>query len=162
MGVYDFAMQMEKDGEAYYRDLASNTGDKGLQTILTMMADEEVKHYNTFKAMNEGKSDMPESTIMNSVKNVFEELHDQGENKVGAFGTEARDAYLKAQEVEKKSEDLYREKAEAEGDEKIKKTLHRIADEEHRHWQILENMIEMIDNPKSWLENAEWRQSKQF
>ena len=81
---------------------------------------------------------------------------------MGAFGTEARDAYLQAQKVEKKSEDIYRQKADEESNEKIKKTLHRIADEEHRHWQILENMIEMIDNPKIWLENAEWRQTKQF
>ncbi|HEW78498.1 MAG TPA: rubrerythrin, partial [Phycisphaerales bacterium] len=40
MDIFKYAMQMEKDGEDYYRQLAQQTSNKGLQTILTMLADE--------------------------------------------------------------------------------------------------------------------------
>ena len=42
MDIYQFAMQMEKDGENYYRKLAAECGVPGLQKIFTMLADEEV------------------------------------------------------------------------------------------------------------------------
>ncbi|GAH41605.1 unnamed protein product [marine sediment metagenome] len=51
MNIFEYAMKMEKDGEEYYRQLAQQTTNKGLQTILTMLADEEVKHYNAISAI---------------------------------------------------------------------------------------------------------------
>ena len=49
MNVYEFAMQMEKDGEACYREIARKTKNAGLQKIFKTLADEEVVHFNTFK-----------------------------------------------------------------------------------------------------------------
>ncbi len=55
MNIFEFAMQMEKDGEAYYRQLAHRTANTGLRTILTMLADEEVKHQKLFEQLKESK-----------------------------------------------------------------------------------------------------------
>mgnify|MGYP001048607351 CR=1 FL=1 len=41
MYIYDYAMQMEKDSEHYYRQLANSCTDTGLKTILNMLADLE-------------------------------------------------------------------------------------------------------------------------
>lgn len=49
MDVYDYAMQLEQDGESYYREGAKLSANKGLSRILTMLADAEVRHYNVFK-----------------------------------------------------------------------------------------------------------------
>ena len=49
MNVYEYAMKVEKDGEHYYRELAAKTNDVGLQKILTMLAEEEVKHFVVFE-----------------------------------------------------------------------------------------------------------------
>ena len=46
MNIYKYAMKMEKDSENYYRELANKTGDLGLQNILKMLANDEVKHYH--------------------------------------------------------------------------------------------------------------------
>ena len=51
MDIYEYAMQMEKDGEDLYREVASRTANKGLRTILAMLADAEVKHYKLFQNM---------------------------------------------------------------------------------------------------------------
>lgn len=45
MDIYEFAMQMEKEGEDYYRALAKDSASPGLVKIFTMLADEEVKHF---------------------------------------------------------------------------------------------------------------------
>ncbi len=51
MDIYEFAMQMEKDGRKFYLDLAKKTSNTGLKNILTMMADSEAKHYNVLLRM---------------------------------------------------------------------------------------------------------------
>ena len=53
MDIYEYAMQMEKDGEAYYRDLAGKTSHQGLKSILGMLADAEVKHYKLFEDIHQ-------------------------------------------------------------------------------------------------------------
>ena len=53
MNVFEFAMKMEKDGEAFYREIAKKTNNAGLQKIFNTLADEEVVHYNTFKKLFE-------------------------------------------------------------------------------------------------------------
>ncbi|MHC4941878.1 MAG: hypothetical protein ACYTG7_02555 [Planctomycetota bacterium] len=49
MNIFQYVQQMEKDGEAFYRGIAENTKDKGLKTILIGLAEDEVKHFNSFK-----------------------------------------------------------------------------------------------------------------
>ena len=53
MNIYEFAMKMEMDGEAYYRELASRTKIPALQKILGMLADDEVGHYKIVKNMRD-------------------------------------------------------------------------------------------------------------
>ncbi|MFT5701173.1 MAG: rubrerythrin [Desulforhopalus sp.] len=71
----DCAMQMEKDGEAFYRDIAKRTNNAGLQKIFTTLADEEVAHYNTFKKLYEKTTTkVVKSNILEKAKNIFIEL----------------------------------------------------------------------------------------
>ena len=53
MNVFEYAMQMEKDGEVFYRELAEKAGSKGLKNIFTNLADNEAEHFNIFKAMKD-------------------------------------------------------------------------------------------------------------
>ena len=46
MNIYKYAMKMEKDSENYYRELVDKTEDVGLQNILKMLVNDEVKHYH--------------------------------------------------------------------------------------------------------------------
>ncbi len=162
MNILEFAMQMEKDGEAYYRELAEKAGNAGLATILNALADEEVKHYNIFNAMNTGsRAEFTTSTLLTDVKNIFLEMKDKGE-KTFDFEKEAKEHYLKAQELEKKSEDFYLEKMEEVDDEHQKSLLKKIAAEEHHHYNVLGNMIELVQRPDTWLEDAEWRNLDEY
>lgn len=72
MDIYEYAMQLERDSEKYYRELVEKTKNKGLRTILTMLADADVEHYNTFQKMKKNESiQMVETEILSNVKTVF-------------------------------------------------------------------------------------------
>jgi rubrerythrin len=158
MNVFEYAMKMETDGRNFYLEHAEKVDTPHLKKILLQLADDELKHYNIFKAMAEGKSaqykDSEKTTILATVKNVFEEL--KGQKQDFSFPAEAKSIWEEAQEVEKKSEDFYREKAGEVDDDNQKKILNKIADEEHRHWVTMQNVIQFLDRPNHWLEDAEW------
>jgi rubrerythrin len=164
MNIFEYAMKMEQDGRQYYLDMAEQTDSAQLKGILQQLADDELKHYNIFKAMKEGRTteykDTEKTTILSSVKNVFERLKSEGDGF--SFSPDTRGVWEKAQQVEKDSEDFYREKAEEVGDDSQKHILNRIADEEHKHWVTIENVIRFLDRPQQWLEDAEWNHLEDY
>jgi len=87
MNIFKYAMKLEKDGEKYYRKLSKKVNDPGLKSIMTLLANDEVKHFNTFK---------------------------------------------------------------------------EIADEEKRHYFLLENIIQFVSRPKTWLEDAEFNHLEEY
>ncbi len=154
MDIFKYAMQMEKDGEDYYRQLAQQTSNKGLQTILTMLADEEVKHYNAIQKAKTGKSRMTETTIPADAKNVFVQIKESNESF--DFDIKQTGLYKKAQDIEKKSRDFYLKKANEVEEKHQKELFLKLADEEKRHYLLLDNIIEFVSMPETWLENAEF------
>jgi rubrerythrin len=161
MDVFDYAMQLEKDGEGYYREGAARSANKGMKKIMTMLADAEVKHYNVFEQMKEHKSvRLPEATILKDVKNVFIAMREEG----GLEGISASETelYRKAQDIEKKTEDFYLEKASQVEDAAQKETFLQVAKEENKHYFILDQIIEFVSRPEQWLENAEWYHLEEY
>ncbi|RJQ15087.1 MAG: rubrerythrin [Nitrospiraceae bacterium] len=159
MDIYEYAMQMEKDGEDFYRNLARKTPNVGLQNILTMLANAEVKHYNVFHAMKyNGPIPDTDTEILANVKNIFLRMREEKETPVN---TPQIDLYRKAQEIENKSRDFYLEKAD-EVTTSQKAIFIRIADEEKTHYFILENIIDFVSRPDTWLENPEWYHLEEY
>jgi len=154
MDIYEFAMQMEKDGEKYYRDLAEKVSDEGVAKILLMMADDEVKHYNILSHMKSGTPDMQGSEVLKNAKNIFQEMQ-TGQSDFD-FDIAQKDALQKALEIEERSEKFYTEKSKEIDSEDQKALLLRIADEERRHVHLLDHMIEFMSRPSTWLEDAEF------
>ncbi len=166
MDIYDFAMKMEQDGEAYYKKMALMSGNAALKSILLELAQDEVKHYHIFRRFKEGDlsaaSEMQSSgtQVFQGAKNVFQKL--ASKPQTFDFGIDVVATWREAQKIEKKSEDFYRDKAKTSEDGKIKKTILLIADEEHKHWTLIENVIRFLERPKQWLENAEWNNLEEY
>ena len=162
MNVFEFAMQMEKDGESFYREIAAQAGDEGIASIMNFLAGEEVKHYNIFKRMSGGQSgDLEKSHLLTDVKNIFQTMRDAGGEK--SFDTEKQiPLYRKAQELEKKSENFYLDKAKESTIEAERDLLMQIAEEEKRHYMVLETIIDFVQRPTRWLEDAEWNNMEEY
>lgn len=158
MNVFEYAMQMELDGKAYYEEAAKKVDSPELKKILMEIAGDEQKHYILFKSMKDGKDveyvESEATSILKSVKNIFVTLKE--ENKDYSFPKDAKKVWEHARDVEKKAEAFYRDEAEKLDNEKNATILHKIADEEHRHWVTMENVINFIDKPNQWLEDGEW------
>jgi rubrerythrin len=155
MDVFGFAMQMEKDGETYYRECASKTASAGLRGILLMLADAETMHFELFRRMQAREEALlPDSALLDRVKNIFTELRE----REGAGGVRSPEVelYRKAQELERRSWELYESHAAGAVSPAEKLTFERIAVEERRHYRILEGIIDFVSRPEQWLENAEW------
>jgi rubrerythrin len=160
MTILEYALQMEKDGETYYRKLARRTTNKGIQTILTMLADEEVKHYNAIKKMQTSMPEMAETTILTDAKNVFAQIKESGEHF--DFDIRKTELYKKARDIEEVSQRFYLEKANEVEPGLQKELFLQLAEEEKKHYFLLENIIEFISRPQQWLENAEFYHLEEF
>ncbi|MBN1384296.1 MAG: ferritin family protein [Elusimicrobia bacterium] len=47
--IVNFAIEIEKNGEKFYRSAAAKAEDEKTKSLFTMLADEEVEHMKTFK-----------------------------------------------------------------------------------------------------------------
>lgn len=160
MNIIDYALQMEKDGEAYYRDLAAQVENASIKQVFNILADAEAEHYETFLQMKENQPiTRKEGDHISRIKNLFTEMKAQGDQDIH---TEQIAAYAKAMEVEKKSQETYQQKAEEISDPEQKSLCLKIADEERKHYVILENMIELLQHPATWVEDAEWRNMEDY
>jgi rubrerythrin len=155
MDIYEYAMQMEKDGEFYYRELADKVANPGLKKIFAMLADAEVIHYNTFLKMKKNeKAEMADTAILSEVKNIFIKMREN--NEITGINTSHIELYKKAQEIEQRSRDFYEEKASEVKVPSQKEIFLKIAEEEKKHFFILENILVFVSRAQNWLENAEW------
>ena len=156
MNIYKYAMKMEKDSENYYIELANKTDDAGLQNILRMLANDEVKHYNIIEQMikTDVSAELAETGILKNAKNIFIKI--KGKNLVFDFDLPQINFYRKAQEIEEKSHQHYLEMSDKVEDKTQKSLLLKLAKEEKKHMFLLENLVEFVSRPETWIENAEF------
>jgi rubrerythrin len=156
MDIYKYAMQMELDGRHFYLDLAEKTNNKGIKNILTMMAESEAKHYNIILSMqrNDKTPYSTDTEALTEVKNIFERMKE--EKKEIDVDISQVEFYKKALEVETYSEKFYLERADEEKDLHKKEIFLTLAKEEKSHCILLENLVDLVSQPDTWIENPEW------
>ncbi len=155
MDIYKFAMQMELDGRHYYLDLAKKTENAGIKSVLTMMAESEAKHYNVILDMqkNDKTEYSKDAEVLTKIKNIFSKMKEEKEIDVDVSQVEF---YKKAMEIEADSEKFYLERADEEKDPHRKEIFLTLAKEEKGHCILLENIVNLVSQPDSWIENSEW------
>ena len=160
MNVFEFAMKMEKDGQAYYEEHAAKETNSALKKIWQQLAKDEAKHYEIFRRMKSGEigeaAKMAKVTtqILTNVKTIFEEL--AAKEQDFKFNKDVFEAWEKAQDVEIETEEFYRQKHDEEKDPEVKKAFGLLADEENKHVNLIEHVLDFLHEPRSWLEDAEW------
>ncbi|OQX09196.1 MAG: rubrerythrin [Desulfobulbaceae bacterium A2] len=164
MNVYEYAMEMEKDGEKYYRELAAHCPVEGVRSILTMLANEEVKHYNTIAYLQKRAGDFPpaETLVLENAKNVFTRMKEEKTDI--RFASSDLESYRKAVAIEEMSREFYLDKAADVEEEDVRQIFLRLAGEEEKHFRIMENIVEFVARPEpgNWLENAEWHHLDEY
>lgn len=154
MDIFEFAIEKEKRSEDYYRQLAEKTTNKGLKAIFLMLAEEEKKHAQVVRDMQKQPIEtVTEAPVLADARKVFESMRKATES----FNFDADEArlYQKAAQIETDSENYYREKAKESQDPKHREIFLKLADEENKHFRLLESIGTFVERPKWFLENAE-------
>jgi rubrerythrin len=154
MDLYAFALKMEMDGKAFYEKMAAETPNLGLKSVFSMLAADEQKHYETIVAMREGGAvAMADTTVLESTKNVFEGIRSE---KILAEGMrKEHEAFQYAMKIEADSVRLYEDMARKEHNGAVVELFLKIANEEKKHYNIVENLYDYTLRPEYFLE---WRE----
>ena len=155
MNVYEYAMKVEKEGEAYYREMVSKAQNPGLKRIFTMLADEEVKHYNIFKNMMKKEDiDLDKLDLITDTKTIFQTLTQEKDNI--DLDKEQIQFYKDAITREENSKNFYAQKAEELESITEKSIFLQIAAEEVKHKKVLEEIVTFLEEPADWVASAEF------
>lgn len=162
MNVFDFAIKMELDGKKLYERLARDTGNTGLKNIFSQLAADEQKHCEVVEALKAGRSGtaMPDTKVLEQAKNVFSALLAQKGTFAPAKGD--LETYRQAMKLEADSFRLYEEAAGKEKDAGVSELLLRIAAEEHKHFNILQNIHDFANAPNQYLAWGEFSNLDEF
>ena len=162
MNVFDFAMEMEDNGYEYYTNLAKTSSLPGLKSIFTSLAEDERKHFTLFRTLKDGShaDSAVASKALDKAKNIFKGLADDASALTKVKGT--LEAYQYAMKLEADSFRFYEDAAAREKDPAIKKLLLQVADEEHKHFVILENLYNFVNAPNEHLDWAEFSNLGEF
>jgi hypothetical protein len=161
MDIFEFAMEKEKVAEEYYRIITAKSENKWLKTILNMLADEEHKHYEVVSKMKQGVSaEVSETTVLADAMAIFKKMK-ESRQRFRASPSEGQ-FYRKAMDIEKDSRSFYLQKAGQVKDERQKEIFNRLAEEENKHYFLLENLMNFVSRPAAWLENAEFNHLDEY
>jgi len=157
MNAYEYAMKIEKEGEVFYRQLAEEANQVGLSKIFTMLANEEVKHYKMFKQLSKNTENVtiPTMEVFKEAKEIFSEMSKDA--VAYTFEDQQIDFYKRAIKTEDKAYEQYIEKANELTNIQHKEIFIKIANEELKHKELLENILEYVEQPSNWIESAEFK-----
>ncbi len=152
--IFQFAMDMEKASEDYYRRLSRKTANKGLSNILAMLADEENKHFKIVQQMKQQTvPTIAETDVIGNARLIFKKMRESAES----FSVEVTELelYEKARDIERKSRQFYLEKADEAADTSHREIFKKLAAEEQKHLALLQGICDFVAKPRWFLENAE-------
>jgi rubrerythrin len=161
MNSIEFAINMEFDGEKYYREQAEFNKDNSLNAVFLLLAEDENGHakllQNELKKMTYELSDNKTLANVNNVfkdkgdfKNRFEEIPNQ------------LDVYRMALQMEKDSIALYEKLFNEATDEHTKKLFGYLVKQEENHFKIFDNLITLVERPEEWVEDAEFGPREEY
>lgn len=167
MNVLEFAINMENDGEKYYREQAELNRDNGLFVVCSMLADDEKNHAALLKSRYENREyELCGYSDVDRVGNVFSDLVDIGLEEKEIPGQ--LDFYRMAAERECESIALYSDLLlEAKGnlnDQSDKDVLLYmfLIGQEEEHLKVLEELVELLGHAEDWVESAEFGNRDQY
>lgn len=155
MNSIEFAINMEIDGEKYYREQAKKNQDNSLNAVFLLLAEDENGHAKLLKSEQKKITyDLADNAALADTNNVFK---DRGEfkNKFEKIPDQL-DAYRIALQMEKDSIELYQKFLAEATDEQTKKLFGYLVKQEENHFKIFDNLINLVERPEEWVEDAEF------
>lgn len=155
MNIFEFAMQKENEAEKLYRELAQDAPTEGLTNAFNRLADNEHKHYEVVQAMQEQVGVELDNPALDDATYMFNRLKGDREALLGAEKNQV-EVYRKARGMEESSMLFYQEKADEIDNPLQRRILLQLAQQEKMHYILMDNLVEFVEKPENWAENAEF------
>lgn len=162
MDFFEFALGMENKTIKNYRSLAEKCQSyEGVKNILLMLAEDHKKHKETLLAIERGASvEMEETEAFREARRVFSNM--QKDKKPFSCDIDQIKLYEDARDIVLKKLQFYLDVAEKMEKEESKTLIIKMAEEEKKQAVVLDNIIEMVRRPATWLEDAEFHHSDEY
>ncbi len=153
MDIFELALEREIYMCNLYKELASKSKSIGFKNIFTMMAQEEGKHVDIF---NTKRNQIPHEELKDyfvEAKNLFDDIKskEKGLNE----DQEQIWLYCKIRDLEEENMKFYKEAAQKTSNEKLKAIYLEFAEEELRHYEMMEEIVDYVGRPLTWVSCAE-------
>ncbi len=161
MNVLDFAMDVERSGIHFYRQMASRTGQDGPRTIFQMVAEDEQKILDRLKEMKRelGPIGREDSGVLDRLSNPF---------RSPALAKDALalktdiEAYAYVIGLEEGLCRLFEQASEHETDPAVRDLLKQVALEERRELESLSTIRDFVGAPAEFLAWGEFSNQGEF
>ena len=155
MNVLEFAINMELDGEKYYKEQAEIAKDSSLKNIFLILAKDENSHAKLLKDKSNNLSyELKGNETISEARSLFKEIKDfKNELKQNP---DQLDLYRVALEKEKESIDLYEKLLSQAEDDKSIDLFKFLIKEEKDHYTTLEELVSQLNKSNDWVEAAEF------
>ena len=150
MNVFDFALKMEEDGKKFYQKLAAESRRRRIKSIFSILADAEESIRQVFEAMK--KSAAPanaDSKVLEKSRNVFEDLLER-KNVLDMLKGDP-DGYRHAIRCHDWDQAVRGYVKEGEQPRDCKNFPHALPREKRKHLEIMENIYDFVEAPKTFL-----------
>lgn len=165
--VLNLALQNEEQGYKILSDASNACEDKLAKATFDFLAKEEIKHIEIIKHFAETGEAIDPSKIKvlekievgKAIKGIFEQFGWQYE-QAATTGYEIRqEAYRTAMDMERHGHHYYKQAAEQAQGEAAKEFYEFLAAEEIRHYEIIQETYEFLEQPDALLAMEErWMQ----
>jgi rubrerythrin len=155
MNILEFAKQKEKFSIDLYTGLAERTKDEGLRGIFAMLTEEEEKHYEIICGIaKKAPVEVLQTPMLKHASSVFRKMKKGADHFI--FPDSEIEVYKKARQYEEESRQFYLDSAREATEPQQKEVLIRLSSEEQKHFVLLDNICDFVEQPMSYLENAEF------
>ncbi len=158
MNPYDFAIQMSRDGEKFFRALTKQVKKPRLRKVLAILANDQATHRRDFEKMKKASGRaLPDAKNLTEALNPFaQRLKRLERGEKPDENLAPAELYRRGQVLDRECEDFYRKRAARAKDPWLKQAFQGIAEEQRKHYFTLEHLINFILEPQQAIEDAEW------
>ena len=163
INVLKYAVEKEKAAEDFYTEKAQTVQEPGARKIFKDLAGDEHKHFEMVSdLLKQAESGAETSTIIlpppsNPKERVEAILSKFKDAKLPSLSekTTAREGLTFALEIEKQSFNHYSQAAEDAENNETAAVYRFLAGEENKHYTMIDNALDFIDDPGRWLYEEE-------
>jgi len=161
--ILEKALGREEETRDFYRGCLAKSNVDGTKVILEALIKDEEDHVAIVSEMlktagGEGEVSNINIVASDSSRDVFDQAFPHGIAKDASSVDESEtvsDMLKKALKNEKESHDNYAYAAEHTEEKDARKLFRKLAHEEKKHFILIDNLINYLDDPGTWLYSEE-------